>query len=63
MSTQRIFDHLDGVPEDQRFSRVARNMRSSPWWSAVPARDEPDAISGEVLAREVGAGKDGASGS
>jgi hypothetical protein len=44
----RIFDHLDGLPEDRVFSRVARAMVASAWWSSVPARDEPTTVAGEV---------------
>jgi hypothetical protein len=44
----RIFDHLDGEPEDRWFSKIARHMRRSPWWSRLPVRDEPKAISGEI---------------
>lgn len=45
---QRVFDHLVGAPEDARFSKAARAMKSSPWWSSVPERDEPAATAGEV---------------
>ena len=38
---QRIFDHLDGTPEDARFSKIARAMHASPFWSSIPERDEP----------------------
>lgn len=44
----RIFDHLEGAPEDRQFSRVAHAMHASSWWSSVPERDEPVATAGEV---------------
>lgn len=44
----RIFTHLEGCGEDRWFSRVAHAMTRSPWWSTVPVRDEPRAVSGEV---------------
>lgn len=49
----RIFDHLDGEPEDRWFSKIARRMRRSPWWSRLPVRDEPKAISGEIAERKA----------
>lgn len=45
---QRVFDHLDGAPEDRRLSQVAREMRASSWWASVPERDEPADVSGEI---------------
>ncbi len=44
----RIFDHLNGEPEDRRFSRVARAMKASPMWTSVPVRDEPADVNGET---------------
>jgi hypothetical protein len=44
----RIFDHLDGAPEDRWFSKIARQMQQSPWWRAVPTRTEPAPVSGEI---------------
>jgi len=44
----RVFDHLDGEPEDARFSRIAHAMRRSPFWQSVPTYDAPIAVSGEV---------------
>lgn len=49
----RVFDHLDGAPEDARFSRVARKMRSGPWWQSITVRDEPAAVSGELTTRDA----------
>jgi hypothetical protein len=49
----RIFDHLDGEPEDQWFSKIARHMRKSPWWTRLPVRDEPQATSGEITERKA----------
>lgn len=52
MTVTRIFDHLDGASsnalEDAHFSRVARRMRRSSWWSATPVREEPAPVSGEI---------------
>lgn len=50
MSEQRrIFDHFTGgEPEDQRFSRVARAMRRSPFWTSVPEYEAPAAVYGEI---------------
>lgn len=36
----RVFDHLDGEPEDRWFSKIARHMQRSPWWRAVPRFSE-----------------------
>jgi len=51
----RIFDHLDGAPEDRRFSVVARAMHTSSWWREVRAnpkrQNEPAPVSGEIVAR------------
>lgn len=44
----RIFDHLDGEPEDAVFSRVAHAMRRSPGWRAVPTYAEPAPVAGEI---------------
>lgn len=44
----RIFDHLDGTPEDAPLSRIAHRMRRSAWWRTVPAYVSPLAVSGEV---------------
>ena len=44
----RIFEHLDGAPEDRRFSKIAHAMRNSRWWSTVPVYVAPVAVSGEV---------------
>lgn len=52
---QRIFDHLDGCPEDKQFSRVARAMVTSDWWTRVADRDEPAAVAGEVNPELAGA--------
>lgn len=47
---RRIFDHLEDAPadEDRFFSRVARRMRSSPWWHEVPEWTEPVPVAGEI---------------
>jgi hypothetical protein len=36
----RVFDHLDGAPEDQdrHFSKAAHRMRRAKTWSVAPAR-------------------------
>lgn len=46
----RIFGHLDGAPadEEQHFIRVARAMRSSAAWHAVPAYAAPAPVAGEL---------------
>lgn len=30
----RVFDHMDGEPEDARFCKVAAAMKQSAWWLA-----------------------------
>lgn len=47
----RIFDHLDGGPEDALFSRVAWRMRRDPRWTQVPTWTDPLPVSGEIEAR------------
>lgn len=54
----RIFDHLNGEPEEAGFLRIARDMRRGElelgvpgpiaWWWTVPVRDEPVAVAGEI---------------
>jgi hypothetical protein len=44
----RIFDHMNGEPEDKWFSKVARQMQQSPWWLTRPKRTEPAPVSGEI---------------
>lgn len=49
----RIFDHIDGTPEDRKFSRAAHAMRKSRQWHLLPLRDEPEPVSGEFTAKEL----------
>lgn len=48
MIRRRIFDHLEGSPDDRYFSRIARQMHGSAWWSSVPVYVAPRPVSGEV---------------
>jgi len=58
MTAPRIFDRLNGEPEDARLSRIAHQMRrgildygmSGPlaWWWTALVRDEPVACEGEI---------------
>lgn len=44
----RIFDHLNGEPEDRRFGAVAHAMRSEAWWRGKPVFMVPGDVAGEV---------------
>lgn len=50
----RIFDHFTGgEPEDSRFSKIARVMRASPFWTSIPEYQAPSAVVGEIPARRA----------
>lgn len=46
---KRVFDHLDGTPEDKHLSRAAWEMRLSAWWERVPTYEAPDPVAGEIV--------------
>lgn len=52
---KRIFDHMDGEPEDARFCKVAAAMKQSEWWLSWVGRQEkpkpPKAIKGTLKPR------------
>lgn len=51
--TARVFSNLTGAPrdEEQHFSGVARAMRSSAGWRAVPRYAAPAPVAGELRAK------------
>jgi hypothetical protein len=39
LAKPRIFEHLDGVPEDRYLSTIAHRIKRSPMWTAIPRNE------------------------